>query len=196
MKRIIFVVGVFLVFIIIFAWMSVAKDKHIYLGTSMGNPENYMGLVSEIEKERGTIYIHLVGNGGDYEGMIYLANTLRAHHTVMVVEGTVQSAHATLALMGDDIVVPEYGIFMWHLVSTTYMERELCKNAQGIDRGIPMQQKCEQDVKAMSDLYNKEIIKTVSRILNSEEMSRLMKGEEVYLSAQEVKNRLEMRNEQ
>lgn len=135
--------------------------------------------------------MHLVGDGGNYTGVQYLKNLFsKSEKTVMIVDGEVHSGHAILALTGDELIISEEGYFMWHLVSGTNGERIYCSTKSGLDRGIDAREKCNENMPKRMKMYNDSIIKIVSKVLNEEEIERLKQGREVYLTHQEVRERL------
>ena len=174
--------------------MPSKKDevRHIWMDNIIKDDASYTGLAKSLQGFKGHLYVHLVGPGGDYSGVQYLTNLFRSLPDVtMVVEGTVQSGHAMLALMGTQIIIPDKGLFMLHLVGGTGSEAEVCAEDAGkLDRGINAQVKCEVNFRTEMSIYNREILDMASKFLTPKEMDRLKSGWEVYIQDVELKKRL------
>jgi hypothetical protein len=168
------------------------SEKHIYLGTTIGDPGSYTELAREIYGYQGHLYVHLVGNGGNYEGALYLINVFHSVKQVtMVVDGSVYSAHAMLAVEGNDVVIPQKGIFLYHLMSTTNMVEAICiSQPPGVDRGVNAIDKCIEDENKITNDYNAEVLKETAGILTAEEQALMVQGRDIILSMDEMRNRL------
>lgn len=175
-------------------YVVMPKTKHIYLKTEIGEPKQYIELAQELEGFRGTVYVHLVGNGGDYEGAVYLMDLFdKMDNVVMEVDGTVQSAHAIIALSGKHIHISDRGFFMLHLTSGTNMETNICTSTEpGLDRGIPNETKCLEDLKATVKIYNKDILRIYARYLNAAELELVLTGHDVYISNLDMQQRVNL----
>lgn len=189
-KKDLFQIFIFLVILCVGYEMYQHRDKHIYLRTQVHSPEYYIDLASELEGHKGRVFVHLVGNGGNYEGALYIMNVLDKLNTTIVVDGSVYSAHAILALNGKNVILPKKGLFMLHLASGTNMEEILCLTASGLDRGQDAYSKCIINLKSMLEIYNAEAIKIYSKVLNEQEILKLKQGFEIFLSVDEIKERL------
>lgn len=180
-----------LYFVLVIATLPPIKEKQVYLGTSIGEPKKYIDLAKDLDGYEGPIRVHIVGNGGDYEGVVYIMNILSRHDNVTLeVDGTVQSGHAILALSGDKIEIPSKGFFMLHLTSGTNMEKQLCVDEKGLDRGLSANKKCIEDATNTVGIYNNEIIKIYSKVVTAEELERLKQGHNIYITNEDMRSRL------
>ncbi len=172
------------------------KDEkaHVWIGPKIESPYAYEKLASKIYKHKGTVYIHLAGNGGNYEGVEYLMNLFNSVDKLyIVIEGNNYSGHAMLALHGKRIIFPEKGYLMLHLPSGLNMENEVCKDVIGKDRGLDAKQKCIKNTIKQVDIMSNEIIEEASPYLKAEEIKELKAGREVYVTYKELKRRINKR---
>jgi hypothetical protein len=109
----------------------------------------------------------------------------------MLVDGDVYSAHAYLALVGTQISIPSEGVFYFHASSGTRMELIDCLSVVfSINRGQWGYTSCVHQQRLINKIQNDMLSKFLPRILNAEEIARILQGNTVILSADEFKERV------
>lgn len=123
------------------------------------------------------ITIHLMGYGGDAMTMIQLSNTIRDSRATitMSVEGPVYSAHTTIALSGDKLIVKPGVMFMFHDVQF------------GKD-GTPYTDP-DPGTQATIQLFHEMLQSVAGDYLTDDEFSTIFNGGEVYISGEDMANR-------
>lgn len=109
--------------------------------------------------------------------------------TVMLVETSVFSAHAYLAVAGDYLDMSPHTMLMFHSSSFKNEQNNLCKDAQGkTDRGQNAYLKCLDLILHMNSLDDELIIDLP--ILTSEEKVQVINGWDVFITDTEYKKRM------
>jgi ATP-dependent protease ClpP protease subunit len=169
----------------------------VQLSSNIGIAEDYFDLATalkqQITSQSDTVIFHLAGEGGLIDGATYLTDLIRSlpGKTIMEVDGDVYSAHAVLALVGTQISVPSDGLFFFHASSGTKMEKEQCiSRIFSMDRGHWGYTACIDQETQINRVQNEMLMKYVSKVLNKEEQAKVIQGETVVLSAEEIRRRL------
>jgi len=170
----------------------------VFLSSSIDERSNYIGLVKLIETapKDSTINIHLSGDGGSTDTVIYIGNAVKLSKATVntIIDGPVYSAHAYLALLGKKITFAPNVFLMFHgpaaLVrhadgSTEYISiDDVCNlvNEKDKDRGQSARRKCvEGNVFYKEAVYN--YLKTFGKgYLDDNEMKAISDGYDVYIS--------------
>lgn len=162
------------------------KDAKAYIDADWGTQLNSVG----------TVNVHLSGPGGSAEGMLYIINKIKQSKAkvVMKVEGSIASAHAVLALAGTEVQLPKHGYILFHLASGTNMVKSSCAGLIGIDRGLSIKQKCEEDLTALLKMYNDAAMVYIGPVLTTAEKQKLYAGHDLIFSFDELRARLEKVN--
>ena len=121
-------------------------------------------------------------NGGSAAGMITLMDAISktAASTQANIIGDCASAASMLALSCDTCEVSEYGSMLCHTVKF------------GVGGKLP---DVEAVVKATGDLSRRLLRETYEDFLSPSELELVLRGDELYLSAEEIRTRLEHRSQ-
>lgn len=142
---------------------------------------------------RNTVRFRLAGNGGRISTLIQLMNSIKETKakTIMIVEGDVYSAHAMLALSGDQIIIKENVMFLFHHSSA--LNTDACDqyDKDSKDRGISMQQKCRNFVKNHLTIFQKYLINSLQHVLTKQEMKDMLEGHDIIIPGDELRDRLQ-----
>jgi len=166
----------------------------IRLSDEIQAPQDYFDIghiIQDQAKSGDKITFHLAGYGGQVQGLNYLYSVIKDSKAPieMRVEAPVYSAHAYLALMGSSLHVSQSAFLMFHYSSVINLD---CSNEKGEDRGVSNVEHCET--------YKAEGIKEAERMLNTaylltpQEKDQIRQGHDVYLDADEVKERTDANN--
>lgn len=130
--------------------------------------------------DRDTVIFHISGYGGDGQAMFYLIDNIHSTkaHTIMSVEAPAYSAHAYLAVSGDELRMASYSFLMFHTLSSYGID---CSEMQGTDRTVSNVEHCQ----AMLDTLNYEATKLITHtdLLTVEEKVRIETGHDVYITS-------------
>lgn len=173
--------------------VSSGQTCELYLIGNIEGPSDYLGLYKALKPLRSTdtLQIHLAGDGGRGDGLLYLLNMLKLSPVkkVVYIDGTVISAHAALATsFGTPVIIGE-GFILFHNISGSGDPNVTCSEISGLDRGLPKFLKCVEDTKKIADIYNKNIRAAVQEKLTKEELKQFDLGYDVILDLQEFKKR-------
>lgn len=165
----------------------------VFLSDEIFKPEVYRDLHVKIltMTENDLIFLHLVGDGGDVGGALYLYNFLKGSSVkkVVVIDGVVESAHAFLAFSFGKPAINSEGFAMFHASSLTNMARHLCTK-EGFDRGLPISEKCRKNVTTISEMSNKIFLDVLKDVLTKDEIQKFLKGEDIIIDFKELNKRL------
>lgn len=170
------------------------KHCSVRLTTSITTPEDYQEVL-EVLSDAGrldTITFYLHGGGGQGDSMVALINGIKATkaHTVAVVQGDVQSAHAALAISMDEMQVGDNLFFMFHRSSLYGKDKEICDQYKDkTDRTQSLEDKCKAVMAAQTNI-DVAIAKVLySRYLTDAEVARVLAGNDVIIESDDMKNR-------
>lgn len=134
-----------------------------------------------------TITFHIKGSGGSVDSMLDLLNSMASTKAsiLLSVEGNASSAYATLATSGYPLVMSKHSFLMFHMGSINGID---CSAQTGMFDGIPASVSCQN----MKDAYWAELkyLFMHNEVLTSDEKDSLLKGNEVYLTSEEVLKRI------
>ncbi len=128
-------------------------------------------------KEGDVIFFHLTGYGGNAFTMSKLISeiNLTEAKVVMVVTGEVYSAHAILALAGDDLIIGPQGMLMYH---------DIQMNGQG----TPYDSTDPRTQETIASFHR--LLKVLFEdLLTKEEQAKIFAGGEVYISGPVMQER-------
>ena len=167
----------------------------VRLTTSISKQEDYQEILQLLSdaKHGDQITFYLAGNGGSVDTTIQLYNAIKNTnaHVTMVLEGSVYSAHAYIALMGQELIVGDYIIFMLHRSSGYGHAQETCAQNKGqTDRTQDLEKKCMEYQKAFAYQDESIVRGLLSKILTPAEIKKVLEGFDVLLTGAEVKSRL------
>lgn len=172
-------------------------ECHIYLLSQIMAPETYKEeykLLSE-RKDGDIVYLHLSGPGGQGDGLVYLVNAIRNSKAkvVSMIDGSVASADAVLAVMNKDVIITGDAYIWFHNISLSNMVNETCESEQGRDRGIAQYTKCMENTPKLVAFYNSVINQYVYPLLTKEERVLYDQGHDIIIDSKELRNRLDNR---
>ncbi len=164
---------------------------NLYLSDTIGKAADYYTLQPLIQDltPSDTVYIHVSGDGGIVQGSIYLLDIFHNSKAQIktIVEGDVASCHAVLAMgLSKDVSFPADGFIYIHAVSSTNEAATYCKaSPPGTDRGISLYTKCLEDTKAITDIYNRTMLRYLEKYLAKDELASVFAGHEVIIGLDE-----------
>lgn len=172
-----------------------AKSCDIYLGDTIGSAQSYIEVAQVLDTadKEDTITFHLQGYGGYVDGATFLYSHMKSTDATVItsVEGPVYSAHAFLGVAGDRIKVQDTALFMFHRGSLYNQEKSLCYASAGTkDRRKDAYQKCVDYLHSSSDHVVKLFSRTVKNALTTDQWNAVLDGDDVYLTAEEVRENL------
>ena len=167
------------------------KQTDIRLSGEIKDPGYYETIANVLEQAQqgDTVIFHLAGPGGDVDGCYYLINAIKSSkaNVIMSVEAPAYSADAYLAVNGTSnqaLIMAPYSYLMFHFSSVLNLD---CSTAGGTDRGTPNNAHCE----AFKDISVSTTVTFLENVdlLTAKEKSDIFTGHDVYLSAEQVKER-------
>lgn len=157
----------------------ISRHIHIYISEEIGDPHDYIDMIHTINTAgpEDTIFIHLNTNGGRLDTGIQIINAMRNTMAaiVTILEGEAHSLGTVIFLSGDELVVNDNCMMMFH-------------NFKGgvVGKGNELTSELEATVKWFSTLARDIYIP----FLSSDEVDRLLKGEDIWMGSKEIKKRL------
>ena len=143
-----------------------------------------------VATEDDVITINIQGFGGRIDVLFELVTLIKQSKAkvVMNVTGNVSSAHAVLAVYGDELKVNPYATFMFHHSSFLNITDEDFKTLkEKKDRGISQELKERESVKqSLKDFLD---FLVDMNILTPEELIKVMDGHDVLIEAEIIKAR-------
>jgi ATP-dependent protease ClpP protease subunit len=157
-----------------------AQHTHFYLSKAIGEPEGYTDMIHKITtaSSADVIFIHLNTPGGQLDTGVQLINAMTnsAAKIVTVLESMAHSLGTLIFLSGDEMVVNEHCVMMFHNF-----------NGGLIGKGNEMVSELEATVKWFQALAEDIYIP----FLSQDEFNRIVKGEDMWMQTPEIKVRLE-----
>lgn len=175
------------------------KTCHVVFKKDIVKTEKYNELIALLYSadENDTIYLYFTGNGGfvDTALMLHAAIKESKAKTVTVITGNVFSAHALLAISGKKVIVKnKHALVMFHRSSAYGIKdlKQYCKNQFGdqLDRRHSQADKCVQFFKEHLKQDRKAALTIYKGILTKDEIARILKGHDVFLTGEELAKRL------
>ena len=153
---------------------------HIYLSDDIGEPLDYVEICDLLRnaEEHDVIYLHLNTSGGRLDTGLQLINAIRdcAARVVTVIDPHAYSMGALLFLAGDEMVVPEHAMLMFHNYSSGLI-------------GKGNEQLAE--VHAASRSFEKVMKKICQPFLSADEVKSILHGQDLWLDADDIRKRLQ-----
>lgn len=157
-----------------------AQHTHFYLSKEIGDPSGYTDMVHRIASASAAdvIFIHLNTPGGALDTGVQIINAMQNSQAkiVTVLESTAYSLGTLIFLAGDEMVVNDHCMIMFH-------------NFKGgvIGKGNELTSQLEATVKWFSMLAKKIYIPFMSE----DEFARITKGEDLWMHSTEIRKRLD-----
>lgn len=159
--------------------INTAKTHHFYLTQSLGNPEEYIDMIHQLKicGANDIVYIYLNTPGGFVTTGIQIINAMRncPAKVVTVLESEAHSMGTFIFLAGDEFIVHDNCRMMFHNFSSGMY-----------GKGNELGQQLESTLKWFEDLANDYYIP----FLSQDEVSRIMKGEDLWLGSVQIRERL------
>lgn len=157
----------------------VKRIHHFYISQQVDSPHKYTEIVHVLQTAGpdDIIYIHLNTPGGDLNTGVQIVSAMQSSqaHIITSIEAQAASLGTIIFLAGDEFVVHDNSIMMFH-------------NYSGIVSG-----KGHEQVAAL-DATNKWFRNVAKRLyipfLSEEEFDRMMKGEDLYFQSDDIRKRL------
>lgn len=174
----------------------------VYLTSDVSEPDSYDDLIMLLNAHKNDkqINIYLAGNGGHVSSALNLFYTIQSMpaNVTMIVRGDVYSAHAMLALAGDQLtVLNTNSLFLFHIPAAMWegnyvtMEK-YCSNVKGTDRGISTKDKCLRMTKALNKTYAATMEQLlITKVLTAEQVKQYYRGEDVIITGGTIIRQLE-----
>lgn len=153
---------------------------HHYLTGLIGEPDEFIGLLTDLEtaSPQDIIYIHINSQGGSLETVAQILHAMDSTQGQVVTsaEGVVASGASLVFFAGHGLAVGPYGYFLLHDGATT----EFGKVSDNYDAAV-----------ASKEWIKKIYHKIYSPFFKKKEINKVLKGKEWYLSSEEVASRIE-----
>lgn len=162
-----------------------AVDYHFYINGMIEEAEDYLELIDTLFRAKGTetIYIHLNTPGGSLTTTMQILNAMRASEAtvVTIADGEVASAGSLILFTGQHVGVHDFSYVMMH---------------DGSSGNVG---KFNENVKAA--MFNSQLLRKIyeevySPFFSKEEINAVLDGKDMWLTAEEVTERLAKKVEQ
>ncbi len=145
-----------------------------------------------------TVVLHLKGNGGLVSGEESIEQAIKSSkaHVVTSAEGDVYSAHAFLAVAGDEVILAPNINLLFHRMAMQgkslpqLLKEGYCDSAEGTDRGQSNKDKCLTFFKTQIDKEDKWLKETMNPFLKPSEVQAVIDGYDVIINSDVINARL------
>lgn len=157
----------------------VIQHVHFYISEEISDPHLYTDMIHRINTAgpNDVIYIHLNTPGGQLDTGVQIINAIQnsSAKIVTVLDGTVYSLGTLIFLAGDEMVVNDHCMIMFH-------------NFKGgvIGKGNELVSQLAATVSWFSTLGKKLYIPFMSE----DEFDRMVRGEDIWMHSDEIRERL------
>jgi ATP-dependent Clp protease protease subunit len=156
------------------------QHVHFYLSEGIGEPNNYTDMIYRISAASAadTIFIHLNTPGGQLDTGVQIINAMQNSQgkIVTILEGMAYSLGTLIFLAGDEMVVNDHCMMMFHNF-----------NSGLIGKGNELTSQLDATVKWFAALAKNIYIP----FLSEPEFERIVRGEDLWMHSQEIRTRLE-----
>jgi ATP-dependent protease ClpP protease subunit len=154
----------------------------IYLNTQIREPSYYNELF-ELFRSVGpndVIYLHLNCPGGNLVTGQQIINAMTdcQAHIVTVLDGACMSLAPLILFNGDEIIIPDRGMIMFH---------DFSQGGGSASKGNEML----SGAIAWNDFYRDMLVQYAKPFLSDEEIEKVVSGADVYMNATEIRKRLD-----
>lgn len=157
-----------------------AREIHFYLCSEIGEPTQYLDMIHTISNAEASdvIYIHLNTPGGHLDTGVQMINAMRnsSAKVVTILDGVAQSLGTLIFLSGDELVVNDYCMMMFHNF-----------NAGVAGKGNELTAQIEATVKWFAQI-GKHIYLP---FLSEDEFDRIVRGEDLWMQSTEIRKRID-----
>jgi ATP-dependent Clp protease protease subunit len=157
-----------------------AQHIHFYLSEDVSAPEQYTDMIHRINtaSENDTVFIHLNTPGGRLDTGVQIINAMQNSNAkvVTILESEAFSLGTLIFLAGDELIVNDHCMIMFH-------------NFKGgvVGKGHEQLAQLEATVKWFTELAREIYIP----FLSEEEFERIIKGEDLWMHSEEIRDRIE-----
>lgn len=154
--------------------------SHVYLSKAIEDPHEYIDIIHRMNTAApgDVIYFHLNTHGGNLETGVQLINAMSntAARVVTLLDGVAYSLGTILFLAGDEMVVNDNCMMMFH-------------NFRGglVGKG----QELTAELRATVSWYASIARKMYIPFLTEDELERISKGEDIWMQSPEIRKRLD-----
>lgn len=157
-----------------------AQHVHFYISKEIGSPDGYVDMVHRmaIAAPSDVIFIHLNTPGGQIDTGVQVINAMQNSQAkiITILEGVAYSLGTLIFLAGDEMVVNDHCMMMFHNFSSGL-------SGKGNELASELQAKIDWFSALASDIY--------VPFLTEDEFKRIVKGEDMWMQTPEIKTRLE-----
>lgn len=157
-----------------------AQQIHFYLSGDISEPELYTDMIHRINiaTPNDVIYIHLNTHGGQLDTGVQIINAMQntPAHVVTILESAAYSLGTLIFLAGDELVVNDHCIMMFH-------------NFKGgiLGKGNELISQLDATVKWFTAMAKKIYIP----FLTEDEFEKILRGEDLWMQSPEIRKRLD-----
>lgn len=156
-----------------------ASHVHYYISEAIGAADEYVDMIHRISiaGPADTIFFHLNTPGGQLDTGVQIINAIQntQARVVMILEGMAYSLGTLLFLTGDEMVVNDHGMMMFHNF-----------NGGVAGKGNEITLELEATNKWFATLAKQIYIP----FLSEDEVQRLSRGEDMWMQSPEIRKRL------
>lgn len=157
-----------------------ANNIHFYISEAVGLPNDYVEMIHKIRNAtpNDTIFIHLNTPGGVISTGVQMVNAMQSTEArvVTVLESEACSLGTILFLAGDEFIVHDNCRMMFHNYS-----------GGAVGKG----QEIEAQVESTGKWFNELLRKFCTPFLSEEEVERIIRGEDLWVHSDEIRERLD-----
>jgi len=158
---------------------KIYKTIHFYLGTDIGEPEEYFPMIHEIRtaQDGDVIHIHLNVTGGILATGVQIIAAMKSSAATIItsIEGECHSLGTLIFLSGDEFIVSQFALAMFH-------------NYSGESYGKGNERYAE--VIATNDWFGRIAATAYKDFLTDEEINSILKGSDLWMNDEEIVERL------
>lgn len=158
---------------------GVARQISFYLSDEIGAPIEYTDLLYTLRTASSSdlILLHLNTPGGNFDTGLQIINNIAASeaHVVTVLEARAFSMGAMIFLAGDELVVHDTCLLMFHNYSSALIGKGNEQQAQ---------------VLATGKWFEKAMRHICRPFLTDDELTRILHGEDIWMDSDDIRRRL------
>lgn len=158
-----------------------AAQVHFYLSEEIGEPNEYTDMIHRIlvAGPNDIIFIHLNTPGGRLDTGVQIVNAMQNSQgkIITVLEGMAFSLGTLIFLAGDEMIVNDHCMLMFHNFKSGIL-----------GKGQELAAQLEATMKWFTALAKNLYIP----FLTEEEFNRILRGEDIYIHSPEIRRRLDV----
>jgi ATP-dependent Clp protease, protease subunit len=155
------------------------RQISFYLSGEIGAPIEYTDLLYTLRtaSESDLVLLHLNTPGGDFDTGLQIINNIAASdaRVLTVLEARAYSMGAMIFLAGDELIVHDTCLLMFHNYSSALIGKGNEQQAQ---------------VLAISKWFEKVMRHVCRPFLSDEEVNRILRGEDIWMDSDDIRRRL------